>query len=112
MRPSSGVIIAVESYEDCIDFYGRRVGLPVLMKKEGITRFRLGAMYLQVEDSTVQGIEKTAGVILRRNVRNVAKMASILRRRGVDLQVHDLDWGSIGFVLDPSGNKLEYFRER
>lgn len=35
-----------------------------------------------------------------------------LELNGVTLEIHDLEWGKIGIVYDPDGNKVEYFREK
>lgn len=108
----SGIILFVESLQDCIRFYQTKIELPVLMEKPGIVRFRLGSMYLQLEDAEFFGREPTRNMILRKNVPSISRIREELQGRGVDLEVHDLDWGKIGFVYDPAGNKLEYFRPK
>jgi hypothetical protein len=69
-------------------------------------------MYLQIEDAEAFGQSPTRNVILRRNVPSISRIQQELKVLGIDLEVHDLDWGEIGFVYDPGGNKLEYFREK
>jgi hypothetical protein len=82
------------------------------MEKPGITRFELGSMYLQIEDAAEFSRSPTANVILRQNVPNLSLKKKELSGKGVELEIHDLAWGEIGFVFDPHGNKLEYFREK
>ena len=108
----SGAILFVEKFQDCIHFYRTKIGLPVLMEKTGIVQFALGSLYLQIEDAQAFGHEPTRNIILRKNVASISVIQNDLKGRGIDLEVHDLDWGEIGFVYDPGGNKLEYFRKK
>jgi len=108
----SGIILFVEKFKDCAHFYRTQIGLPVRMEKPGIVQFALGSMYLQIEDAESFGHNPTRSVILRRNVDSVSRIQQELHGRGIELEVHDLDWGKIGFVYDPGGNKLEYFRKK
>jgi len=107
-----GVIVFVLKYRECVRFYRDKVGLIVLAEKPGLTRFRLGSMYLQIEDSEEFSRSPTANVILRENVPSLSLKQKELSEKGIELEIHDLEWGEIGFVFDPHGNKLEYFREK
>lgn len=108
----NGIILSVANYPDCLRFYREKIGLEVLMEKPGITRLRFGTLYLQIEDSEVVKMGPTRNVILRENVKSVSRKQQELAKKGVDLEIHDLEWGKIGLVYDPNGNKLEYFREK
>lgn len=112
LESGSGIILFVERFQDCIHFYKTKIGLPVLMEKPGIVQFELGSMYLQVEDAESFGRKPTQNLIIRKNVPSISGIGIELRGRGIDLEVHDLEWGEIGFVYDPGGNKLEYFRAK
>jgi hypothetical protein len=80
------------------------------MEKPGIIRFQFGSMYLQIEDAGKFAGSPTENIILRENVPNISLKQRELSEKGIELEVHDLEWGEIGFVFDPHGNKLEYFR--
>ena len=108
----NGVIITVEKYPECVRFYRDAIGLPLQLEKEGLSRFRFGTMYLQIEEQRISGMAFTAGIILRQNVPDLAEVRRGLADKGIELEVHDLPWGEIGIVRDPHGNKLEYFREK
>lgn len=107
----NGVILNVAEYPECIRFYRDKIGLDILMEKPGIIRFRFGSMYLQLEDSGKLKLEPSRNVILRENVPSISEKQRELLKRGIELEVHEFDWGKIGFVFDPHGNKVEYFRE-
>lgn len=106
----NGVILSVVPYDECIRFYRDKLGLETLMQKPGITRFQFGSMYLQLEDSGKLKLEPTRSIILRENVSSIPEKRKELMKKGVELEIHDLEWGEIGFVFDPHGNKVEYFR--
>ena len=108
----SGIIVMVGKYQECLRFYRDKLGLEVLMEKPGITQFRLGSLYLQIEDSEALQAEPTRNVILRQDVASVSRKQEELSGRGIELEIHDLDWGEIGIGFDPDGNKVEYFRKK
>jgi lactoylglutathione lyase len=108
----NGVILGVLSYSECIRFYRDGMGLEIFMEKPGITRFRFGSMYLQIEDSEKLGLNPTANIILREDVPDITEKRLELSKKGISLEIHDLEWGEIGIAFDPHGNKVEYFREK
>jgi hypothetical protein len=112
MEINSGIIVSVERFQDCIQFYRTQIQLPILMEKPGIARFALGSMYLQIEDAEQLGLKPTRNIIIRKDESSISRKQSELLARGVTLEVHDLEWGKIGFVYDPDGNKVEYFRAK
>lgn len=108
----NGVIVFVAAFRECVQFYRDKIGLITLMEKPGIVRFRFGSMYLQVEDGKEFKVSPTTGIILRENVPSISEKQKELSEKGIKLEIHDLEWGEIGFVYDPNGNKVEYFREK
>ena len=108
----SGIIVFVDKFQDCCEFYRNAIRLPILMEKPGIARFAFGSLYLQIEDAKQFGREPTRNVIIRKNEASISRIQRELEVKGVALEVHDLEWGKIGFVYDPNGNKVEYFREK
>lgn len=112
MTKENGVILFVNRFEDCVAFYRDGIGLDVGMQKPGIVRFSMGPMYLQIEDAAFFGAQKSESVILRHHAASISEQSRLLSQRGLTLEVHDLPWGEIGILYDPSGNKFEYFREK
>jgi lactoylglutathione lyase len=112
MENRNGVILFVTKFQACIQFYRDKIGLVAQMEKPGIIRFRFGSMYLQIEDAGKFARNPTENIILRENVPSISLKQKELSAKGIELEIHDLEWGEIGFVFDPHGNKLEYFREK
>lgn len=106
----NGAILGVIAYPECIQFYRDKIGLRVLMEKSGIICFEFGSMYLQLEDCEVLKLKPTQNIILRHSVPSITEKQQELLKNGINLEIHDLSWGKIGYVFDPHGNKLEYFR--
>jgi lactoylglutathione lyase len=112
MENKTGIIVFVSRFRDCVQFYRDMIGLKILMEKPGITRFQFGSMYLQIEDSEELGLKPTRNIVLRENIPSISSKQEELAKKDIRLEVHDLEWGEIGFVFDPHGNKLEFFREK
>lgn len=112
MEINSGIIICVEKFQDCYQFYLNKIRLPILMEKPGIVQFAFGSMYLQIEDAKLLGLKQTRNIIIRKNEASISRIQRELELNGVSLEVHDLEWGKIGIVYDPDGNKVEYFRKK
>ena len=112
MEITNGIIVFVEKYQECYQFYRNGMRLPILMEKPGIARFAFGSLYLQIEDAGQFGREPTRNIIIRKNEASISRIQREMEAKGINLEVHDLEWGEIGFVYDPSGNKVEYFREK
>jgi lactoylglutathione lyase len=108
----NGVIVFVLKFRQCVRFYRDKIGLMVLMEKPGLTRLQFGSMYLQIEDAVKFALSPTENIILRENVPSISLKQRELSEKGIELEIHDLEWGKIGFAFDPHGNKLEYFREK
>jgi lactoylglutathione lyase len=112
MESKNGIILFVDKLNDCIRFYRDKVGLAIIMEKPGIVRFSFGSMYLQLEDSDKFSVPPSKGIILRENVASISAKRKEFMEKGMELEIHDLEWGEIGFAFDPHGNKVEYFREK
>ena len=107
----SGIILYVEHYDQCVNFYRDQVLLPVEYVKNSLTCFAFGTSYLMVEQGGVSSqSEKTIAqnpTVLRFNVSNVKAAADELRNRSVAVQVLTFEWGEIGVFVDPDGNRCE-----
>ena len=108
----NGVILPVLKFQECIQFYKDKFGLEVLLEKPAIVRFQFGSMYLQFEDSDKLKMKPAQNVILREKVLSISAKQEELLKNGIRLEIHDLEWGKIGFVFDPHGNKVEFIREK
>jgi lactoylglutathione lyase len=110
--PQSGLVVFVEQYSQCVEFYRDLFRLTVLMEKPNITSFLWGQLYFQIEDSVTLGIPPTRNLILRQNVSDVRARQQALSQQGIALQVEEYDWGVVGYIFDPHGNKVEYFQKK
>lgn len=111
----TGLILHVERYAACVDFYRDRVGLPVELEKNEpgqiLVLLTFGTAYLMIEpggaalDAAKNSRENP--VTIRFNVADVDAAAAGLRQRGVDVTVSHFEWGVIGDFHDPDGNRCQ-----
>ncbi len=108
-----GVILFVERYEACVDFYSYIMNLEVRNKKERLVTFNIPNGYLMVEKGGIGSDEEKARsenpVVLRFDVESLASEVAQLEKCGVGF-VHKhlaFDWGTIAVFLDPDGNRIE-----
>lgn len=106
-----GIILGTERFEECVAFYRDVLGLPVLFVKERLVCLRFGAGYLMIETGGVarEGRKSNAEnpTMIRFNVEDVEAAAARLRERGVDVNVRQFSWGTVGTFVDPDGNACE-----
>jgi lactoylglutathione lyase len=106
-----GIILFTERFSDCVRFYRDMLGLPLWFEKPGLVCLRFGDGYLMVEtDGAARDRPKRHDenpAVLRFNVDDVTAAAEALGKRGVAVQLHELDWGTIGIFHDPDGNQCE-----
>ncbi|NIK66585.1 VOC family protein [Paenibacillus sp. BK720] len=107
----TGIILFCENYEAALEFYSGKLGLPVRKMGDALSVLDFGGSYLMLEDSGVASLkEKTRAenpTVIRFNVNNFGEAVAELERRGVFVDVKKLDWGTIGVVIDPEGNRIE-----
>ncbi|GMK48876.1 VOC family protein [Paenibacillus glycanilyticus] len=107
----TGIILFCENYEVALDFYSVKLGLNVRKKGDELSVLDFGGSYLMLEDSGVASLkEKTKAenpTVIRFNVNNFGEAVEELERRGVIVDVKKFDWGTIGVVIDPEGNRIE-----
>lgn len=107
----TGVILFCEHYETTLEFYVKKIGLGVRQQKEGLTMLAFGGSYLMIERNGVAADhEKTRAqnpTVLRFDVDNMEEVVNELRGRGVSIDVKRFDWGTIGVIIDPEGNRIE-----
>ncbi|RXZ79781.1 glyoxalase/bleomycin resistance/dioxygenase family protein [Paenibacillaceae bacterium] len=107
----SGVILFMENYAETLDFYLTKLGLPVREQKDGLTIFDFGKSYLMIENNGVASTtEKTRAQnpsIIRFDVTDFDETIQELVERGLEVTVHRPNWGTIGVIIDPEGNRIE-----
>lgn len=108
----AGVILFTQKYQECVDFYGKVLGLEILHKidraDEHLTTFSLGDAYLMVETGGVSHVgvktNDTSPTKFRFNVPDVEAACNELRSKGVDPRVIRHKWGISAEFSDPDGN--------
>jgi lactoylglutathione lyase len=107
----SGIIVFMEHYEAAVEFYAEKLGLPIRQRTEHLTFFEFGNSYLLVEQQGVASDnEKTRAqnpTVLRLDVEHFDAAVEELAARGVEVRVRRHDWGIIGIIIDPEGNRIE-----
>ena len=107
----SGIILFCEQYEEAVKFYSEQLGLRIREQKNDLTIFDFGGSYLMIEDngvaSTTPKTRAQNPVVLRFNVNDFDNTIKEMRNRGVSVEVHPFDWGKIGVIIDPEGNRIE-----
>jgi lactoylglutathione lyase len=107
----SGIIIFMEHYESTVDFYITKLGLPVRLRNHDLTILDFGKSYLMIEDrgvaSTTEKTRSQNPTVIRLDVVDFDKAVEELVARGVTVNVYKKDWGIIGVIIDPEGNRIE-----
>lgn len=107
----TGIILFCENYESVLTFYSEQLGMNIRQRGESLSILDFGGSYLMLEDKGVASDkEKTRSenpTVIRFNVDNFASAVSELEARGVKIQVRNFDWGTIGVIIDPEGNRIE-----
>ncbi|PEN12666.1 glyoxalase [Longibacter salinarum] len=103
----TGVILYVDEYVECVDFYRDVIGLPVAFDTPDLTCFEFGASYLMVErgdDDHGSTPDTRHSMCLRINVPDVRARADALARQGIGVDYQEHDWGTVAKFTDPAGN--------
>ncbi|MZQ86220.1 glyoxalase/bleomycin resistance/dioxygenase family protein [Paenibacillus sp. 5J-6] len=107
----TGIILFCEDYDSALKFYSEKLGLNIRRRGEGLSILDFGGSYLMIESNGVaSNREKTRAenpIVIRFNVNNFDSTVSELKARGVKVDVKKFDWGIIGIVIDPEGNRIE-----
>jgi len=110
----TGFILFLENYEENVAFYTDKLGFHVRERKVGLSKLDFGGGYLMIENGGVSSsVEKTMSenpTIIRIEVEDFEETVRVLEGRGVSVDVHHLDWGTIGVIIDPEGNRIEIKR--
>jgi lactoylglutathione lyase len=107
-----GIILGTERFVACVAFYRDILELPIWYEKSGLVCFRFGDGYLMVETGGVARDGRKSPsenpTMLRFNVDDVVGASNALRQRGIEVDVQQHSWGTVGTFLDPDGNLCEF----
>ena len=106
-----GIILFVEKYVECVDFYRDVLSLQVAYEKESLTCFHFGSAYLMLEDggkcSMAEKSRAQNPTVLRFNVSDLEAAAAELESKCCPVERLSFEWGRIGVFKDPDGNRCE-----
>jgi len=106
-----GIILGTERFDQCVDFYKTKLGLPVWFEKEHLVCLHFGSGYLMIETGGVARESRKSSdenpTMLRFNVVDVESSAANLRELGIDVNLKYFDWGTVATFIDPDGNACE-----
>ncbi len=107
----TGFILFLEKYEENVKFYTDKLGLNIRERKEGLSKLEFGGSYLMIEDNGKASVtEKTRAqnpTVIRIEVQDFDETIEEFEKRGICIQVHKFNWGTIGVIIDPEGNRIE-----
>lgn len=107
----SGLILFCQNYEIVLNFYTEKIGLPIREQKSGLAVLEFGGSYLMIEDNGIASdLPKTSAqnpIVIRFNVDDFENTVDEMKNRDVDVDVHSFNWGKIGVIIDPEGNRIE-----
>lgn len=107
----TGFILFLEKYEDYVKFYTEKLGLNIRERKEGLTKLDFGGSYLMVENNGISNkTEKNRSqnpTVIRIEVEDIDETVNELRQREIQVEVLRFNWGTIGVIIDPEGNRIE-----
>ena len=104
----TGLILYVQQYQACVDFYANKLELPQLFHTEMLTCFAFGDAYLMVEQEDESQLQEKGDhrirTCLRMNVADVQLLADRLTAQGIAVDYQEHEWGTIAKFFDPDGN--------
>jgi lactoylglutathione lyase len=109
-----GIILNVEHFDECVNFYKTVFNLRERFSKEEgdfrLTCLEFGRSYLMIElggvaQSQGKGVEQNP-TKLRFNVESVVEARKHLSRCGISAEIMGNDWGTIININDPDGNPI------
>ena len=110
----TGIILCTEKYDDCVEFYSKRLGLAIINRLDNehskLTTLRFGeGTYLMIE---TDGRAVTGGksidqnpTVLRFNVDDVESTARQLEASNIAVRIRREVWGTVADFVDPDGNR-------
>ena len=110
----TGIIVNVEKYAECFDFYRHVLGLPILFQKSELNFelccFEFLDSYLMLESGGVADVQgksvKKSPIKIRFNVDDINQASKHLQQKGINHVVEWYDWGANINIFDPDGNRI------
>ncbi|MHA7966707.1 VOC family protein [Paenibacillus sp. CAU 1782] len=107
----TGFILFLENYENNVSFYTEQLGLKVREEKDGLSKLDFGGSYLMIENNGVSNLnEKNRAqnpTVIRIEVQDFDTTVKELESRKVKVEALKFDWGTVGVIIDPEGNRIE-----
>lgn len=107
----TGFILFLEDYDKNVNFYTDKLGLRIRERKEGLTKLDFGSGYLMIEGNGVSSYtEKNRSqnpTVIRMEVDDFKETINELENREISIEVYEFNWGTIGVIIDPEGNRIE-----
>ena len=101
-------------WQETVEFYRRRMGLPVLFENEWFVEFALtGDACLSIADARRATIESVhgQGITLTWRVANLREVKQRLEQRGIETTPIKYRWGApVFYCHDPEGHRLELWQ--
>lgn len=109
-----GIILNVENFESCVEFYRNVFNLPLMFEKvEGSFKLcclQYGDGYLMIE---TDGVASPGGKSIaqcptkfRFNVADIDQALARLKKLNIEAAITSNDWGSTINIFDPDGNRI------
>jgi catechol 2,3-dioxygenase-like lactoylglutathione lyase family enzyme len=119
--PIRPVLLAID-LEAAREFYHEKLGLPILLEREGAIEFRCADTRLAVSKSTMGTADSQTQVAW--SVPDLEATLAALRANGIKIEDYDLPeltthdgiadvgFGRMAWIIDPGGNCLGIVQER
>ncbi|WP_020569623.1 VOC family protein [Neolewinella persica] len=110
----TGQILYVRNYEACLDFYGKKLQLPIHFANEALTCYDFYGTYLMVErEDRKEYLELPSDQLktftcLRLNVADVKAAAAATAARDINVDYQEHSWGTVAKFKDPDGNIIAF----
>lgn len=110
----ANIILYCHNWHDTVNFYRRKLCLPVDFENDWFVEFRLTAdSFLSIADTrraTIRPVQGQ-GMTLTLRVPDISTTQAELQRRGVEMTPISRKWGALVFYChDPEGHRLEFWQ--
>ncbi|KAA1247643.1 VOC family protein [Aquimarina sp. RZ0] len=108
----TGTILYVKKYKECVEFYNKKLELPILFQNSILTCFDLFGAYLMIENDDRDSYQNLNEAhqknfsCIRIHVDNVKKYAISLQSKHIEIDYQEHDWGIVAKFFDPDGNLI------
>ncbi len=99
--PASGILLQVEHYDQCVDFYLKALRLTLLSRDEKRADLGFRQDHLLLQKKTSAGPKSTEPFILWINANNLE-----LGSKARSGSIYSTDWADFRDLWDPDGNRV------